>query len=244
MLRRVSLPLVKFLHLFQHMVLTRWSDVTIKSSVNDVVTQPDTQNRTQRRASKTRIRLLKAALSAFAEVGTDAATIEMITQRADLGKGTFYRHFADKGAIIGALIEQCIGDLLEVISRAAGEPHSLQEALDGLVNGHVEFFLSRQEEYILLFQGRMLLKLDRGVTCDIERPYEDYLHCVEELVCPFLPKPVDDVKIRRLACAVTGFVSGFLSFAMITMKPETVRESIQPLRDAFLSGVISFMEQP
>jgi hypothetical protein len=55
---------------------------------------------------------------------------------------------------------------------------------------------------------------------------------------------VDDVKIRRLACAVTGFVSGFLSFAMITMKPETVRESIQPLRDAFLSGVISFMEQP
>jgi AcrR family transcriptional regulator len=212
--------------------------------VNDIVTQPDTPNRTQRRASKTRTRLLKAALSVFAEVGTDAATIEMITQRADLGKGTFYRHFADKNAIIGALIEQCIGDLLETISRAAGQPRSLQGALDGLVNGHVEFFLSRQEEYILLFQGRMLLKVDRGVTCDIERPYEDYLHRVEELVLPFLPQSVDDVKIRRLACAVTGFVSGFLSFAMITMKPEAVRESIEPLRDAFLSGMISFMEQP
>ena len=225
------------------MVLTRWSDVTIKSSVNDVVTQPDTPNRTQRRASKTRTRLLKAALSVFAEVGTDAATIEMITQRADLGKGTFYRHFADKDGIIGALIEQCVGDLMEVISRAVGEPHSLQQALDGLVNGHVEFFLNRQEEYILLFRGRMLLKVDRGVTCDIERPYEDYLRCVEELVWPFLTKPVDEVKIRRLACAVAGFVSGFLPFAMITMKPDTVRESIQPMRDAFLGGVVSFMEQ-
>jgi AcrR family transcriptional regulator len=209
-----------------------------------MVTQADTPNRTQRRASKTRTRLLKAALSVFAEVGTDAATIEMITQRADLGKGTFYRHFADKSEIIGALIEQCIGALLEVISRTVGEPHSLQEALDGLVGGHVEFFLNRQEEYLLLFQGRMLLKLDRGTTCDIERPYEDYLHCVEELVWPFLPKPVDEVKIRRLACAVTGFVSGFLSFAMITMKPEMVRESIQPMRDAFLGAVMSFVKQP
>ncbi len=226
------------------MVLTRRSNVTIKSSVNDVVTQPEMQNRTQRRASKTRTRLLKAALSVFAEVGTDAATIEMITQRADLGKGTFYRHFADKSQIVGALIEQCVGGLLEVISHSAGEPHSLQEALDGLVNGHVEFFLSRQEEYILLFQGRMLLKLDRGVACDIERPYEDYLRRVGELIGPYLPQPVDQVKIRRLACAVTGFVSGFLSFAMITMKPQSVRESIQPLRDAFLGGAISFMKQP
>jgi AcrR family transcriptional regulator len=226
------------------MVLTSGSDVTTKSFVNDIVTQPDLPNRMQRRVSKTRTRLLKAALSVFAEVGTDAATIEMITQRADLGKGTFYRHFADKDAIIGALIEQSVDDLLGVISRAVGEPHSLHEALEGLMNGHVEFFLSRREEYILLFQGRILLKLERGVISAIERPYEEYLHGVGELVWPFLPQPVDVMKIRRLVCAMAGFVSGFLSFAMITMKPEMIRESIQPLRDAFLGGVIGFMQQP
>jgi AcrR family transcriptional regulator len=208
-----------------------------------MVTEPDIPNRTQRRASKTRTRLLKAALAVFAEVGTDAATIEMITQRADLGKGTFYRHFADKSEIIGTLIEQCVDELVEAISRAAGQPRSLQEALDALVNGHVEFFLAHQDEYILLFQGRMLLKLDRGLPCDIERPYEGYLHRVEELVGPFLSQPVDVVKIRRLACAIAGFVSGFLSFAMITMEPQAVRESIQPMRGAFLSGVVGFMER-
>ncbi len=208
-----------------------------------MVTQPDIPNRTQRRVSKTRNRLLKAALAVFAEVGTDAATIEMITQRADLGKGTFYRHFADKGEIIGMLIEQCVDELVEAISQAAGQPHSLQEALDALVNGHVEFFLSHQDEYILLFQGRMLLKLDRGLACDIERPYESYLHRVEELVGPFLPQPVDAVKIRRLACAIAGLVSGFLSFAMITMEPQAVRESIEPMRGAFLGAVVGFMER-
>jgi AcrR family transcriptional regulator len=198
-------------------------------------------NRTQRRASKTRNRLLKAALSVFAEVGTDAATIEMITQRADLGKGTFYRHFADKGEIIGVLIEQGVGDLLEVLSRTVGEPHSLPEALDGLVNGHVEFFLSHREEYLLLFQGR-LLKPDPAATGAVERPYEDYLHGVEELLGPFLPHPAEGMKARRLACAVAGFVWGFLSFAMVALKPETIRESMKPLRDAFLGGVVKFME--
>ena len=209
-----------------------------------MVTEPDSPNRTQRRASKTRSRLLKAALSVFAETGTDAATIEMITQRADLGKGTFYRHFADKNEIVGTLIEQCVDDLVEAISRTAGQPRSLQEALDGLVNGHVEFFLSRQEEYILLFQGRVLLRLDREVANEIEQPYVTYLQRVEELVRPFVPQPVDGLKVRRLACAVAGFVSGYLSFAMITMEPQAVRESMEPMRGAFLGGMIGFMERP
>jgi AcrR family transcriptional regulator len=199
-------------------------------------------DRAQRRALNTRNRLQQAALSAFAEVGTDSATIEMVTQRADLGKGTFYRHFADKNEIIGVLVEQCVNDLMEAISRATGRPRSLQEALDGLVSGHVEFFLSHQDEYVLLFNRCMLLKLDRGLACDVERPYEDYLHRIEKLVRPFLPEAVEGVKIRRLACTVAGFVSGFLSLAMITMEPQAIRESIELMRGAFLNGVAGFME--
>lgn len=212
--------------------------------MNEVVTQFELPNRTQRRVSKTRNRLLKAALATFAAVGTEAATIDMITQRADLGKGTFYRHFADKNEIVGVLIEQCIGDLLDAIAQAAGRPRSLREALDGLVNGHMEFFQDHPDEFVLLFQGRMLLKLDRGLMYDIDRSYEGYLNRIEEVVLPFLPIPVDSVKIRRLACAIAGFVSGFLSFAMITMEPRMVRESIEPMKGAFLGGVVGFMERP
>ena len=225
------------------MVLNKTSDVTIKSFVNEVVAQPEMPNRTQRRVSRTRNRLLKAASSVFAEVGTDAATIEMITQRADLGKGTFYRHFVDKGEIVEVLIEQYVDDLLKAVTQAAREPHSLREALDGLVDGHVEFFLSHPDGYALLFQGRTLVMADHRLTCDVDRPYENYLSRIEELVRPFLPVPVGDVKIRRLSNAIAGFVSGFLSFAMITMEPQAVRESIEPMRGAFLRGVIGFIER-
>jgi AcrR family transcriptional regulator len=212
--------------------------------MSDMVAQSDMPNRTQRRVSKTRDRLLQGALSVFAEAGTEAATIEMITQRADLGKGTFYRHFTDKNEIIGVLVQQCVNDLLETISRVIRQPHSLQEVLDGLVNGHAEFFLSHREEYIMLFESRMLLKLDRGLAPGIEPFYEDYLCRIEELLRPFLPERVDDVRIRYLACAIAGFVSGFLSFEMITMEPQAVRESMESMRVAFLHGVIGFIERP
>jgi len=226
------------------MVLNKRSEMTIQSLVNEVVAPSESPNRTQRRASRTRSRLLKAALSTFAAVGTEAATIEMITQRADLGKGTFYRHFADKSEIVGVLIEQCTANLLEAVVKTVGQPHTLREALDGLVNGHMEFFLSHPDEFIVLFQGRMLLKLDRGLTYEIDRPFEGYLKRIEELVLPFLPITVDEVKIRRLACAIAGFVSGFLSFAMITMESTTLRESIEPMKGAFLGAVVGFMERP
>lgn len=211
--------------------------------MNDMVAQTDIPNRTQRRVSKTRNRLLKGALFVFAEVGTEAATIEMITQRADLGKGTFYRHFADKNELVSVLVEQCIGDLLEAISSLARQPHSLQEALDGLVNGHAEFFLNHREEYIMLFESRMLLRLDGGLAPGVERLYDDYLCRIEELLRPFLPDQVDDRKLRSLACAIAGFVSGFLSFAMINMDPQAVKESMEAMRVAFLGGVMGLVER-
>ena len=211
--------------------------------MNTMVAQTEMPNRTQRRASKTRDRLLKGALSVFAEAGTEAATIEMITQRADLGKGTFYRHFADKDEIISVLVEQCIGNLLEAISQMVHQPHSLKDALDGLVNGHAEFFLNHRDEYVMLFESRMLLKLNGGPAPGVERLYEDYLCRIEELLRPFLPDQVDNVKLRCLACAIAGFVSGFLSFSMIAMDPQAVKESMEAMRVAFLGGVMSLVER-
>ncbi len=182
---------------------------------------------------------MEAALTTFTEYGVDASTIEMITDRADLGKGTFYRYFSDKETLLLALIEQSVDNLLDAVKKAVGTPQNLEEVLNGLVRGHMNFFLNNREGYVLLFQGRMLLKLDREVA-DIEEPYLRYLAGIEDLVHPFAPT-VEPVKIRRLACAVAGFVSGFLSFAMIVMDPDTLDKNLGPMRKAFVDGMTTFM---
>ncbi|HEX40536.1 MAG TPA: TetR/AcrR family transcriptional regulator [Phycisphaerales bacterium] len=198
--------------------------------------------RSQKRVVRTRRSLMDAGLSAFTEYGVDASTIEMITERADLGKGTFYRYFSDKETLLLALIEQAVDGLLEAIKKAVGTPRNLEEVLHGLVRGHMDFFLNNREGYVLLFQGRVLLKLDREVG-EIGEPYHRYLAGLEALVRPFAPA-VDPVKVRRLACAVAGFVSGFLSFAMIAMDPDSLERNIEPMRKAFVDGMMAFMGRP
>jgi hypothetical protein len=49
------------------------------------------------------------------------------------------------------------------------------------------------------------------------------------------------MKIRRLACAVAGFVFGFFSFAMIGMTKEEIESSVKPLRQTFVKSLRTFL---
>ncbi|HOK94880.1 MAG TPA: TetR/AcrR family transcriptional regulator [Anaerohalosphaeraceae bacterium] len=185
---------------------------------------------------------MKAALEVFSEYGIDAATIGDITQRADLGKGTFYRHFADKSEIVACLVEQAIDKLIGKL-QIVGQATNVETALEDIINVHCRFFMEHPEEFILLFQGRLFLKLDRQITEQMEGPFSRYLEVIENLLSPFMKEKKDIVRIRRLACAVAGFVFGFFSFAMIGMEAEEIETSIKPLRQSFVKSLSLFLAQ-
>ncbi len=63
-------------------------------------------SRQQRRTEHTRSRLLDAGLEIFLERGYDAASTAEITERADLGAGTYYLHFRDKRSLYEALVRR------------------------------------------------------------------------------------------------------------------------------------------
>lgn len=56
--------------------------------------------RHQRRRLQTRNLLIQAALALVLEKGFEAISIQEITDRADLGRGTFYIHFKDKEDVV------------------------------------------------------------------------------------------------------------------------------------------------
>jgi AcrR family transcriptional regulator len=57
-------------------------------------------SRRDRKRAETRDRILEAALGLIGERGFDNVTVEMITERADVAKGTFFNYFAGKEAVI------------------------------------------------------------------------------------------------------------------------------------------------
>ena len=198
-------------------------------------------DRGQRRASKTRRRLLRAALREFSDKGMDATSVEEITERADVGKGTFYLHFGNKEGALVALVEQGLNHLVGRIQGATRPFPSLAQALDHLLTAHADFFTNETEEFLLLFEGRVLLQMRRETPEELEQPYLTYLEEIEQLLEPFLTRPLDPVKLRHRACALAGFVSGFFSFAMIGMAGTDIDASLEPLRQAFVSTAAAFL---
>lgn len=223
------------------------------SSSGDELAEVPAKDRAQRRAGRTRQRLLNAALEMFSDKGVDPTTIEEITERADVGKGTFYRHFSGKNEVVLALVEDAVDHLVELMSppplvppvqpqpMQRQGPSKLEDALSEILAAHARFFQEHTDEFVLLFQGRVLLKLQREIGEDLDAPYQRYLAEIEHRIGPLTVQPVDRIKIRRLSCAVAGFVSGFFSFAMIGMKPEEIEQSLAPLRVAFLAALSTFL---
>ena len=58
------------------------------------------KGRRARKAAEMRDRIFRAAIELYAERGLDNVTVEQITERADVGKGTFFNYFTNKEAIL------------------------------------------------------------------------------------------------------------------------------------------------
>jgi AcrR family transcriptional regulator len=90
------------------------------------------QSRGERRKQHTRRRLLDAAADTYAIVGVEGATISAITERADVGLGTFYLHFEDKEAIAVSVCSVVVTRILAEESEAVEAARQLGGDADPL----------------------------------------------------------------------------------------------------------------
>lgn len=82
-------------------------------------------SRRERRRAETRERLFEAALNLFSERDFDSVTVEMITEAAEVGKGTFFNYFDSKEAIVAYLFALQLRRFTEPLQAILA---SLQEA--------------------------------------------------------------------------------------------------------------------
>jgi AcrR family transcriptional regulator len=72
-------------------------------------------------AARNRTRILEAARTAFAESGLDVG-VEEIARRAGVGKGTLYRRFPTKEALVRAIFEDFLDDVERLVEQVSGTP--------------------------------------------------------------------------------------------------------------------------
>lgn len=99
--------------------------------------------------------LMQAAYELFLERGTDKTSIEQITARAKVAKGTFYLYFADKGvltqALLGRLSYQLLRDACLTLEQQPGE-RSYADSVIFVIDHIIEQL--RKDTLMLRFLGR------------------------------------------------------------------------------------------
>jgi len=199
-------------------------------------------SRQERKTNSTRQTLLTAAGAVFSEKGLDLTTIDDITERADVGKGTFYYHFKNKDRLIKELIRNMLGELRAALDEKCEGVTTLDELLDSLIKTHIDFFSRRWEDFVLFFQGRADLTLEKGYE-GIETPFSDYLDHVARLIDSVIKYRLNKAMLTRISCAVAGFVSGYYSFAIIASAENEMDETLRPVRSALVAGLSRFIKE-
>lgn len=124
------------------------------------------ENRSERRKRENRQRMLAAATDLLLREGYDGVTIQAIMDRADLGYGTFYGHFASKEAIIWEVFREGADARLRLADEAAARyPSPLRELM-----GWVYYFetIGNTREYLAPMIGS-------GGNPDLRDRYQAYV---------------------------------------------------------------------
>lgn len=100
-------------------------------------TEEHTSRRTRRR-EETRERIFVAAIELVAERGLTNVTVEQITERADVGKGTFFNYFPNKEAVLTHFGAEQVERLREArdSGEIAGTPRERLERMLCLLGEH------------------------------------------------------------------------------------------------------------
>ncbi len=198
--------------------------------------------RAARRASVTHERLLRAALTIFNSQGFDGCAIEDITEEADVGKGTFYRHFRDKHAILASLVHAAIAELENKLAAATAHPATRREAVTAIVKSHSAVFRSHQNLFLLLLQGQGILAARKELYPELQQAFSRYWDLLDQQLAiappagtpPATPTPAP----RRLGAVITsGTILGFVTAALNILPPAEVVEKLEASCEALTTGI-------
>lgn len=180
--------------------------------------------------------ILDQATRTFAAEGFRNADVQVIADKAGVGKGTVYRYFGNKEDLFWAVtanVDQKLGQrLLEAIGHVDSPPDKLRAAGEAFA----EFFESNPD-YLEVF---VLARAEfRGSVPPSHRDYheemsEKFHKVVERGIAEGVFRPVD---VRKTIVSLAAVVHGAVMFGCYWKDEYTLTELTAHAVDAFLEGI-------
>ena len=198
----------------------------------------------QARARETVEGLLKAAREVVAEGGAAALTTRAISARADVPIGTVYRYFSNRDDIVEALVardrEELDSELSERIRMASLADWG--DALDGIIDGVVEFAKARPGFVELARLGRQLPHLDERNLQTLAR-WTGWMRASPA----FESLQIEEHEMRAIITVIVSSVQATIPQALLTdddaLADALVRETKAMIRAYVTQTVTSYLQR-
>jgi AcrR family transcriptional regulator len=205
-------------------------------SIMDKRSDTNQENRrSDRRTLRTRRQLRDALLNLVLEKGYDSVTIEDITERADLGRTTFYLHYHDKEELllesIDSISEELMAQIAPIPPSAWNQQPDRNDPRDPI---RIVFKHAADNSflYLIILRGEGAIKAASKVQSIISQKVIEVLHDSIENGAPIQPLIPEEVFGNYLA----GSLLGMLTWWLETKAPYTPEEMAAMFRQLFFEG--------
>ncbi|MGY4711736.1 SACE_7040 family transcriptional regulator [Mycolicibacterium sp. CBM1] len=164
----------------------------------------DTPTRRSRQKSDRRSALLTAAERLMAERGFQAVRLEDIGAAAGVSGPAIYRHFPNKEALLVELLVGISTRLLAGARAVVADAENPADALDGLVDFHLDFALGESD--LIRIQDRDLAHLPTSAQRQVRRAQRSYVEIWVGALRELQPD-LAETDARLMAHAVFGLLN-------------------------------------
>jgi AcrR family transcriptional regulator len=202
-----------------------------------------TTTRVDRRVSRTRRQLKEALFALIHERGYDAVTIEDITQRADLGRTTFYLHYRDKEGLLLAAIKVIADDLIRQILPIPDDGWKYHENQNGVnLNDPIMVVFKHAANNAMLYQIILSGEVSTKATASVHAIISDVAaRVINQTIADgnVTMKPV--VPVDVFANYLAGALLGTLNWWLISGCQQTPEEMTVMFRKMIFQGGVSVL---
>ena len=199
-------------------------------------------SRSAKRKINTRKKLIRASYKVLSQKGLFRATLDEITEEADVGKGTIYCHFRNKLDLVSHLTKKSIDDLLNYCKQEIAGIEDPYELIKKLISAHFTFFAKKKALFNILFfiRGALHQDFENRYIREIQNHYKRYISFLADTLDDGIKKgvfrPFNSV---NQAYVLHGVIIGFVSQWIINERKGSFVDKAELITQTFLRGIIA-----
>ena len=181
--------------------------------------------------------IYKAALEVFSKDGYYKADMDLVAQKAKIGKGTVYRYFESKKNLFVSLVEWGLNQLKdEILTSIEGIDDEI-ERINTALEVYFNFYKNHKGFYrILIYEKYNFMD---EIAKKFKEKYFAHLHIIENVFHQGIQKGVfKNIDTRSTAIALIGMTDAVLFKWLFENKSSYFDNELAALQEIFFTGIL------